>query len=286
MRWVRTWLFVPGHEPHKLRKALTAGADVIIADWEDAVPASEKHEARRITREILEAKPPKNPPRVVVRVNSPKLDAYLEDREVLEGLSISGVLVPKVESSDEVRKAAELGLPLIPMIESAAGLERALEIAQASPLVERLVFGSLDFLTDIRGRWTPGGEAIIYARSRIVSTSRAAGVKGPIDGVYPHLGDLDGLQKEARLARVLGFAGKTLIHPKQIEVVRREFAPTPEEVREAKEILGAYRKAIALGRSALQLKNGRFVDPPVVAWAEQILEEIGDGDLEVGGDQR
>jgi len=275
---VRAWLFVPGHEPRKLRKALTIGPDVIIADWEDAVPASEKHEARRITREILEGKPPKNPPRVVVRVNSPKLEAYLEDREALEGLPISGVLVPKVESSDEVRETAELGLPVIPMIESAAGLEGALGIAQAHPLVERLVFGSLDFLTDIKGRWTPSGEALVYARSRIVSVSRAACVKGPIDGVYPHLEDMDGLQKEARIARVLGFVGKTLIHPKQIEVVRKEFVPTPEEVREAKEILEAYRKAIALGQSALRLESGRFVDPPVVTWAMQILKESGEMD--------
>lgn len=273
---MKTWLFVPGHESDKLHKALRSRADVVIVDWEDAVPANKKGEARSVVRATLGSVP--SCPRLVLRINSPKTDYYAEDIAAREGLPISAIMLAKVVEPAELQHLAGLGLPIIPVIESALGIENAFEIAKAHPLVERLVLGTMDLMADMGAQWEPDGPALQYIRSRLLIAGRAAGLAGSIDGVYPLLGDLDGLHQEAMTARKLGFEGKLVIHPRQIDVVCQVFTPTPEEISEAKQTIAAFDEAVAAGRSAIRIGE-RFIDPPIVIWAQNILrlagEEVG-----------
>ena len=266
---MHTWLFVPGNDEKKLEKALSSEADVVIVDWEDAVLEAEKPRARRVTARVLGERAPRG--RVVLRVNHPESPFFEEDLEALPLPHLSALVLPKVEAPGELERAERPGLPTIAMIESARALLRLETIAEARP--ERFIFGALDYLKDTGARHTK--EALLFARSLLVNTSRATELKPPIGGVWPYLEDEAGLLAEARHERELGFAGKTLLHPKQIAPVKRAFAPTEEELREARAILAAWERARAEGRAVARLPDGRFLDPPVVAWAERILEETG-----------
>jgi len=264
---MRTWLFVPGFDARKLKKALLGEADAVIVDWEDAVPEERKAEARRTTARVLAEVSPT--PRVTLRINHPESPFFEDDLEALPLPHVAALVLPKVEAPGELLRAARAGLPLIAMIESARAILALPEIARARP--ERFIFGALDYLKDTGAR--PTQEALLFARSLLVNQSRAAGIAPPIGGVWPHLEDEEGLIEEAQHERALGFAGKTLLHPKQIAPARRAFAPTEEELREARAILAAWEKAEAEGRAVAKLPDGRFIDPPVVAWAERILAE-------------
>jgi citrate lyase subunit beta/citryl-CoA lyase len=268
---MNVWLFVPGHDQHRIPKALNSDADAVIIDWEDAVPAGQKDVARVQTRATLASVSPVR--RVIVRINHPRTPYGPGDMAALADLPLGGVMLPKVEAAADllIEDLLKLNLPLIPMIETARGVEFALEIAQAHPLVERLVFGALDFVADIGGQWTPEGEAFLYAQSRVIIAGRVAGLAETLGGVYPHIQDLEGLKQDARKGRILGLRGKTIIHPAHIPIVREALRPTPEEVAEAKQIIQAFSEAVADNRAALMI-NGRFIDPPVVRWAEQILQ--------------
>jgi citrate lyase subunit beta/citryl-CoA lyase len=270
---MKTWLFVPGHESDKLHKALSSHADVVIVDWEDAVPESKKEEARSVVRATLGNVPPR--PRLVLRINSPKTEHYAEDISALESLPLSAIMLAKVAEPAELQHLAGLGLPIIPVIESTLGIEKAFEIARAHPLVERLVLGTMDLMADMGAQWEPDGLALQYIRSRLLVAGRAAGLAGSIDGVYPLLSDLDGLYQEAVTARKLGFTGKLVIHPRQVDVVRRVFTPTSEEIAEAKQTIAAFDEAVAAGRSAIRIGE-RFIDPPIVIWAQNILRLAGE----------
>lgn len=265
---MKTWLFVPGHEPLKIAKALASGADVVIVDLEDAVPDSEKARAQATIQEMLVA-PPRRP-RVVVRVNSAGSAYFAQDVASLAELDISGIMLAKANAVADVQALAPQGKPIIPVIESALGIENALQIAQAHPLVERLVLGTMDLIADMGAQWEPDGIALQHIRGRLLMADRAAGLAGPIDGVFPQLGDLEGLHREAVTARKLGYTGKLLLHPRQIEVVHRVFAPTEEEIAQARETIAAFDKAVANGRSAIRIGD-RFVDPPIVIWAQNVL---------------
>lgn len=268
---MNVWLFVPGHDQRKIPKALSSDADAVIIDWEDAVPAGQKDVARIQTRAALATTSPTR--RVIVRINQPRTPYAADDIAALTDLALGGVMLPKVEAAADllIEDLLKLNLPLIPMIETARGVEYALEIARAHPLVERLVFGALDFVADIGGQWTPDGEAFLYAQSRVIIAARVAGLAETLGGVYPHVHDLEGLKREALKGRILGLRGKTIIHPAHIPIVREALRPTPEEIAEAKQIIQAFAEAVADNRAALMI-NGRFIDPPVVRWAEQILQ--------------
>lgn len=269
---VRAWLFVPGDDAHKIRKALASPADRVIVDWEDGVPPRQREAARAITAAQLAEDPA--PGRVVVRVNGARASEHRADLEALTRLPVAAVMLPKAERPDDVaRLAEESGRAVVPLIESALGVEQATLIAGAHARVERLGFGPLDFLADVGGQWSPQGEALHYARARLVVASRAAAIPGPIDGVYPLLNDPDGLRHDALTGRRMGFAGKMLLHPAQIAVVREVFAPTPDEIAQAERIVRAFAAAAAANRAVVSV-DGRFVDPPVVRWAEQILAAV------------
>jgi citrate lyase subunit beta/citryl-CoA lyase len=269
---LKTWLFVPGNEPEKIEKALNSTADVVIICWEDAVAPNQKENARRVTQDVLSTV--ESCPRIVLRINSFATEAYTKDIEALDDMPISAVMLAKVSKPEEVLEVAEMGYPVIPLIESAFAIENAYQIAKAHRMVERLVLGTMDLMADLGAQWEPDGPSLHYLRSRILVAGQAAGLAGSIDGVYPLLNDLSGLHQEATTARKMGFAGKLLIHPRQIEVVHQVFSPTQEEIEEALMTIATFDEAVAAGRSAIRIGE-RMVDPPMVIWAQNVLRLAG-----------
>ena len=267
----RSYLFVPGHRAERFDKALAAGADAVILDLEDAVPAAEKNAARDAVLQWLRAREAAPSPQILVRVNACGTPQHAADvaacRRGVHGVQgVHGLVLPKSEQvADLARLARALpGVALLPLIESAAGLAAALEIARA-PNVQRLLFGSIDFQHDlgIEG----DGDELLYFRSQLVLHSRLAGLAAPADGVSTVLDDAARVHAETLRARRLGFGAKLCIHPKQIAPVHEAFAPTEAELDWARRVLAA---ADAAGGAAVAL-DGAMVDRPVILRAEGLL---------------
>lgn len=261
-----SYLFVPGNRPERFLKALQSGADAVIIDLEDAVPAPLKLEARATVSAWLSAERP-----VYVRVNAHGTEWHDEDvRAVARCEGLRGLVLPKAQDPRRISELATKlsnSASLFPIVESAQGLWNALEIARC-PRVERLAFGHLDFQRDvgIDGE----NEELLYARSHLVLMSRLAGVAPPLDGITAALDDTERLRQDVERARRLGFGGKLCIHPKQIEAVNRGFLPSEKDIEWAKRVVAA---AEAAGGGAVRM-GAEMVDAPVVARAQQILQMI------------
>lgn len=267
---MHTWLFAPGHEERKVRKALASAADFVVLDWEDAVPEAERPEARRLTRAILAELDDDSRQRLCVRINHPESEWFAADLEALEGQEPAVVVVAKCEAQSDIEAVVGLGRPLMLLIESALGVERVSDLARGHELVRYLAFGPLDFLADIGGAFTTDGEETLYARARVAVAARAARLNAAIDGPWPRLRDIEGLEGDTRKARRMGYGGRLLIHPEQLEPVERAFAPTAQDLEFARQVLEAARVGLTEGRGAIVVQ-GRFVDPPVIKWAEKVL---------------
>ncbi|WP_142809237.1 HpcH/HpaI aldolase/citrate lyase family protein [Tepidiphilus olei] len=262
MKLARTYLFVPGNRPERFSKALSARADVVILDLEDAVPPEEKAEARRAVREWLDPARP-----VAVRINAAQTPWFEDDLSLLSQPAVSAVILPKAERSEDiglVRSRAQRPLPVLPIIETALGYAAAQTLARTEG-VQRLVFGSLDFQVDlgIEGE----EEALLAFRSGLVLASRLAEIAAPVDGVTPAIDDEERIRAEALRARRLGFGGKLCIHPRQIPIVRAAFQPSAEEMAWARRVL----EAVARSGGAAVAVDGKMVDRPVILRAERIL---------------
>ena len=250
----RSYLFVPGNRPERFAKAMASGAGAVILDLEDAVPPESKPAARNTVCQWLAG----HAGAAWVRVNGADTEFFQDDVRALAGVPALGLMLPKAESP------LELGMPVIPLIESAAGLWSALEIARG-PRVERLAFGSVDFQLDagIQGE----DEALLYARSQLVLVSRVARLAAPIDGVTVQIGEPARLERDVARARALGFGAKLCIHPGQVELVERGFAPTDEELRWARAVMSAFEQAAG---NAVRLE-GKLIDLPVLERARRLL---------------
>jgi citrate lyase subunit beta/citryl-CoA lyase len=257
----RSLLFAPGGDERKLRSALGSDADVVVADLEDAVAPAEKAAARAV---VAELRPP------VVRINGVETEWFDEDLALVEALAPEAVILPKA-TPEAVAAVGPDGPPLLAIVETAAGLRAAHETA-ASPRVVALLLGAVDLGAELGLEPRPDGLEIVYARSKVVVDSAAAGIRPPFDIVHLDVRDDAGLEEECRLARSLGFRGKTCIHPAQLEVVHRVFAPTGAEVEWARRVVEAYELEAGEGRGVFLL-NGSMVDLPVVARAQRILAE-------------
>lgn len=258
-----TWLFVPGTRPDRFAKASGAGADVMIIDLEDAVPAAGKDEAReQAARWVAEQ-------RAVVRINTLASDEGRRDVAALRGLAgLAAVVVPKAEDPEALDALGHDlgGVPLVALVESAAGVLVAPGIA-ATPAISRLAFGNLDFAADCGLTVSaPEEPELAYARSALVVASRAAGLAGPVDGVTVDPRDLEGLAAATRRAAAQGFAGKLCIHPAQVPVAASHLAPTLEQVAWAARVVDA-----ASRNEGAFLLDGEMVDPPVVLRARAVL---------------
>jgi citrate lyase subunit beta/citryl-CoA lyase len=281
---IRTALFVPGNRPDRIEKAFNTKADFIIIDLEDAVPLSEKESCRSNVRE----KAAKFADRMtLVRVNalgSTFIKGDL-DETIIEG--VNGIILPKVEKADDIhdinklllevekkRSLPEGAILVFPLIESAAAVQHVYDIVSTKTNPERIytaAFGAADYTLDMGIAMTMEGNELYYARSKIAIACRAAGIAPPIDTPFMiDLKNTEALISDARRAKELGFQGKLVIHPKQVEPCNRIFSPLPEEIKKAEKIVQAFEEAEAAGMAAIQLE-GKFIDYPVVKRSKNIL---------------
>ena len=268
---IRSYLYVPGSDPRRIEKALASEADAVILDLEDAVAPNRKEEARTTVAEVLRSEHEKP---VFVRINAPDSVLAEEDVEAVAGARLAGLRLPKTESPESVRLVAqwlnklgcEAGLQCL--IESALGLEFAFQIARAHEKVVGISLGEADLAADLGVR---GDAGLLYARSRLVAATRAAGLPGPVQSVYTNVRDAEGLRRSTMEGKNMGFVGRSAIHPAQIEVINEVFTPTEEEVAEAKDLLARLEESTGTGTGAFALEDGRFVDEAVVGSARLTL---------------
>jgi citrate lyase subunit beta / citryl-CoA lyase len=268
---IRSYLYVPGDDPRRIEKALATGADAVVIDLEDSVAPNRKEEARSNAATVLESVPARP---VFVRINAPGSELAARDIAAVAALHLSGLRLPKVESLESVRLVAETLEELRSeasiqcLIESALGLELALEIARSHERVAGISLGEADLAADLGVRDEAG---LLYARSRIVSASRAAGLPGPVQSVYTRVNDLDGLRRSTEEGKNMGFVGRSAIHPSQVPIINEVFTPTEDEVAEAQELLDRLEGEVESGTGAFVLEDGRFVDRAVVESARRTL---------------
>lgn len=259
-----TFLFVPGDRPDRFEKAVTAGADQVVLDLEDAVEPGSKGVARRHVVSWLSGGGD-----AWVRVNAagtPWHDEDLRDLRSVPGLR--GVVLPKaetVEATTQVRDAIGPAVGLVALVETARGVQRSADLAD-SGRVDRLALGAIDLARDLGAE--ESDDALLLARCTLVLASRSAGLLGPIDGVTTVIDDPARITADATRAWRLGFAGKLCIHPRQLEPARAGFAPSDHEVAWARRVVEA---ADAPGGGAAFSLDGQMVDLPVVLRARDVL---------------
>jgi citrate lyase subunit beta / citryl-CoA lyase len=287
----RSWMFVPGNRQRMIEKSLGVAVDAIMMDIEDGVAPAEKDAARKQIAACLDdvaARMKKDAklrtPARFVRINAVGHERMRDDLALVLRPGLEGLVVPKVETPDQVktveqildRQEPEAGLDrgsvrLLVAIESPRGLFNAYAIATSSPRVIGLLFGAEDFSRELSLPLRRDGEArdLIYARSALVTAAACAHVQS-VDGVWPDLQDTEGLKTFAAQSRRLGFSGMSLIHPAQIEVVNGAFTPAADEIDYAQRVLKAFDEARTRGEGAVAF-GGQLLDLPIVDRARQTL---------------
>jgi len=280
-------LFTPGNNMRMIYKAGTLRADAIILDLEDAVPMAEKETARIFIKDSIE-QVAAGGVQVFVRTNAFTTGLAEEDLNWTVQAGLDGIVLPKAESKDDVLETEKLitalekerelepgGLVIVPILETARGVMNAYEIVTASRRVVAVAFGSVDFTRDMGINLSREGTELFYARSHIAVTARAADVQA-IDTPWIDVADREGLVRDSERGRQLGFRGKLLIHPSQIEPVNRVFSPSEDEVEYARKVVEAFSEAEARGLGAISL-DGKMIDvanfrqaQDLIAWAEVI----------------
>lgn len=279
----RSRLYLPGNEPKFMINAGLHGADGLILDLEDSVHHAEKDAARLLVRAALRAVDFGAAERMV-RIN--QLPLGLEDLAAIVPEHPDLILIPKVETAAQVAEvdrvtteilartvagaAAARPLWLMPILESALGIENAFSIATASPRVAALTIGLEDYTADLGVVKTREGAETQYARERLLNAARAAGLQA-IDSVYGDVADTEGLTAWAVRARSMGFEGMGCVHPRQIQVIHAAFAPSAGEIERALRVEAAFREAEARGLGVVSL-GSKMIDPPVVERARKLVE--------------
>lgn len=275
----RSRLYLPGNEPKFAVNAGIHKPDAVILDLEDSVHPDEKDAARLLVRNSLRCIDFLGAERMV-RIN--QLPLGYEDLDEIVPESPDLILIPKVETAAQVRevdarikKILEAGggvkrpVWLMPILESALGIENAFEIAAAADTVVALTIGLEDYTADIGVPRTKQGDETLYARLRLVNAARAAGVQA-IDSVFGDVGDMEGLKAWAVRSKAMGYEGMGCIHPRQIRPIHESYAPTPQEIERAMKIVAAFDEASAKGKSVVSL-GSRMIDPPVVLRAQRLV---------------
>jgi citrate lyase subunit beta/citryl-CoA lyase len=274
----RSRLYVPGSEPKYFVNAALHGADAVILDLEDSVHSGEKDAARLLVRNALRAVDFLQCERMV-RIN--QLPLGLEDLDEIVPESPDLILIPKVENPTQIVEAttrvaeikANYGMTrpiwLMPILESAVGIENAFAIAKASETIVALTIGLEDYTADLGVVKTATGTESLYARQRVVNAAHAAGVQA-IDSVFGDVGDIEGLRAWGLASRALGFEGMGCVHPLQIAVIHEAFAPTSKEIERAQKIVAAYNEAQQKGLGVVSL-GSKMIDAPVVQRALKLV---------------
>ena len=274
-RW-RSVLFAPANRPEMAAKLPRSRPDAVVLDLEDAVPEAAKADARRIALATAPALAElEGGPTVLVRVNAPHTDWFADDvTAVVAAAGLAGVVVPKLESVDEVAAVRDaLDRAGGSMLLLVAGIETALGVADARSVlgagVDVAYFGAEDFVADMGGVRTVGNAEVAHARASVALAGRLAGV-AVLDMVVTDFGDDERFSREAAEARALGCAGKLCIHPAQVPLANAAFVPSAEEVDRAQRLLAVYDAAVSEGRAAIAFE-GQMVDEPLARRARALL---------------
>ena len=281
MEPLRTMLSVPANRQKMIEKARDLPADAIVLDLEDSVPVAEKANARAMARDAIAGRV-LGGQRVFVRINSLASGLLEQDLEAVVIPGLAGINLPKPGSADDMREVVAIidrleterdidkgHVRLTPWVETARGLLSAFEIASASPRIVGIIFGAEDFTLDTGMQRTETGDELLYPRIMVIIAARAAEVIA-IDTPYNDFRDEEGLIRETTLARQLGFQGKYVIHPSQIQPVNQAFRPSPEEMEEARKVVEAFDEAEAQGFASTSV-DGKMIDTPIASRARRLL---------------
>jgi citrate lyase subunit beta / citryl-CoA lyase len=272
-------LYIPGNNPTMMINAGLHSADGIILDLEDSVAPDKKDEARFLVRNALRHVQFNGAERMV-RINQG--DQGLKDLQYVVPHNVNLILLPKCENKNQVIKteleikkiAARNNISnpvyIMPIIESALGVENSYEIARASENVVALAIGLEDYTSDLGVPRTKAGNESFYARTRIIVAAKAAGIQ-PIDSVFSDVDDMEALKQNVMTSKSLGFEGMGCIHPRQIPVINEGFSPDENEIEKSKQIILAFDNAIENGQGVVAL-GSKMIDPPVVARAQKIIK--------------
>ena len=274
-------MFVPGNNPGMMQDAFIYGPDSIMLDLEDSVTMAEKDAARLLVHNALKTIDYGNT-EMVVRIN-PLNTAYgKKDVEAVVKAGVHVIRMPKTETAEEVREVEreiervekEIGClgrtKIMAAIESTLGIVNAYEIAVASERMMGIALGAEDYCANLKTQRSPEGTELLFARQLIVVAARAAGIDA-LDTVYSNLNDMETFRKEVELIKQLGFDGKSIINPRQIEIVNEVFAPTEKAIEKAKTIIAAIKEAEKRGSGVIAV-NGKMVDRPVVIRAQRTID--------------
>jgi citrate lyase subunit beta/citryl-CoA lyase len=287
MRHIRTALFAPGINAKVMAKALASKVDAVILDLEDSVPLASKGEARKMVRETIEqAFQTKNEdqPYIMVRVNAADTGLLADDIEQICVNGLGMVFIPKAEYVKDIQQAAAQidsiekanGIDPIAIglqIESALGVYHCYDLIKASPKVQLSSLGTAqdgDLQNSLGCGWSVDGPEMLYARSKVLLDSRAAGNVTPLDGVYADLNNEAGLLAESTLSAKLGYVGRTIIHPKQIDIVEKAYGITPALLAYYGKVVHEFELAEKEGIAALTI-DGKLVDYAMYRQAKRIL---------------
>lgn len=278
---IRSLLFIPGNNPGMLLNADVHGADAIILDLEDAVSPDQKDAARILVRNAVKAL--SYDTQLVIRINPIGTDFYLDDLRAVVPLKPDFIMPTKVDGEEYIKDLDERlsqlekengieegKIRIIPLIETAEGIENSFRIAKSSKRVFGLFLGAEDYSADLRAHRTKEGEEILYARGRILNAARAAAIEA-FDTPFTDVNDEEGLEKDAFLAREMGFSGKAAISPRHVNGINSAFSPTKAEIDYAYEVLMAIEEGIRLGKGAVSLR-GKMIDKPIVDRAKRVVE--------------
>jgi citrate lyase subunit beta/citryl-CoA lyase len=280
---VRSILFAPGSRPELFAKAARSGADAVILDLEDSVPPEAKSAARGAVADWLRGAADRL---TFVRINHPARGHLAADLSVLAPHANQAIMAPKIDGPEDVAELdagladfeRRVGLEphsisVAVVIESALGLRNLFATVASTSRVRGAGLATAeegDLMADLGGHWTPGGQAMAYARGKFVCDARAAGLSWLIDGAFMNLAADDALAQECALARTFGFNGKVAVHPRQVAAIQAAFSPTADDIERAQALIDAFREAEASGRGAFRFR-GMMVDYANVRRAEQVL---------------
>ncbi len=290
----RTSLFASGASPANMIQARFYNQDCLVYDLEDSVPLAEKDAARLMVYHIARNHRPENK-LVVIRVNAINSIFFDEDLQAAVRARPDAIRLPKVESAAEVKSTSakvaaieeKAGIPvgstkLWCNLESHLGVLRAKEIALADPRVEALAISAEDYTADMKAQRTKAGWEIFHARNLVLLACREAGIDA-LDAVFADFNDLEGLKADMEMCKTLGFDGKTLIHPRQIDIVNSYFTPGQKEIDYAIRVFDAIEEAKRLNKGAIAL-DGAMIDEPIVRRARTVLAQAKAAGIKVEGD--
>lgn len=278
----RTMLFLPGNTPNMLINGDVLGADSIILDLEDAVSPDEKDAARILVRNSLKYQKA-HTCETIIRINPTDSDFWQQDLDEVIPYKPHLIMPTKVDSAEMIQQVSaymakveeknhmEVGsIGILPLIETALGVEQAFEIGSSDSRVVGLFLGGEDLTADLQCKRTKGGQEIFYSRSRIVCAARACGIEA-YDTPFTDVEDTEGLITDTNLAKGLGFSGKAVISPRHVETVNELFSPTLADIDYAHDVMEAIEEGKRQGKGVISLR-GKMIDAPIVKRAQQVLE--------------